>query len=528
MKAQLAFLALVLANTLSAQTRLASDFELATLEKQIARERDPIALTAAHLNLGDLRASRTESSLSRAEYSTALRSAEKERRASRTRSDLAGYALATAYSGLSSAKLGRGADAFDAFEESIRYASNSPRIWNLYASAMSLLRLDRKAVATARNAVAIATRDFERYPTTSNRLDLEVYRYALASSLTRLGERSEAADLLASIIESLASSKLDAVRREITRAESFEIYSSARGEVSAYLSLLSRSRLRLAALHEEAGRGDDARRLYEEALTLRSDDPTALAGLARLATGAPDRRRYFREAFAANPFAFSLIEEYERYLQGGGQPAEKGSMPASAVQGAVEALARGESRTAAELLVPLIEKFPENDALRFLQTRSDIALGDFDAALRDIERVHDTKAKRQLKAALAEATGRDERPLALVQPKAPVGDASQEDLRALMVRLSRDTLTPEERERLDSLEISSLVRFDPATPGAPQTTTFRSGRIGGVRFRFSNPTTFAGTYAGDQPLRLTFRVLGATQSDGADALLLEPLRVSVP
>jgi hypothetical protein len=37
--------------------------------------------------------------------------------------------------------------------------------------------------------------------------------------------------------------------------------------------------------------------------------------------------------------------------------------------------------------------------------------------------------------------------------------------------------------------------------------------------------TFNGTFAAGVPLRLTYRILGATQLTGADALLLEPLRL---
>ena len=46
-----------------------------------------------------------------------------------------------------------------------------------------------------------------------------------------------------------------------------------------------------------------------------------------------------------------------------------------------------------------------------------------------------------------------------------------------------------------------------------------------MRFRFPEPMTFNGTFAAGVPLRLTYRILGATQLNGADALLLEPMRL---
>jgi hypothetical protein len=62
----------------------------------------------------------------------------------------------------------------------------------------------------------------------------------------------------------------------------------------------------------------------------------------------------------------------------------------------------------------------------------------------------------------------------------------------------------------------------PATAGQ---TIFETGTIDAVPFRFAEPIAFNGTFAPQTPLRLTYRILGATQQEGADALLLEPLRL---
>ena len=49
----------------------------------------------------------------------------------------------------------------------------------------------------------------------------------------------------------------------------------------------------------------------------RSDDPTALAAMARLSTSADERERYYAAAFDANPFSLPLIRDYQKYLSVG-------------------------------------------------------------------------------------------------------------------------------------------------------------------------------------------------------------------
>src|SRR5205823_3988363 len=103
---------LLLAPALAAQTRIASDFEIAQMEKQVTRSRDFLSQLSGHLNLGDLRMTRSEVSLGRAEYGKALEIASGERLDARRASELARYATATAYAGLAEAKLGGGAQSF--------------------------------------------------------------------------------------------------------------------------------------------------------------------------------------------------------------------------------------------------------------------------------------------------------------------------------------------------------------------------------------------------------------------------------
>ncbi|MEO8053497.1 MAG: hypothetical protein ABI833_24120, partial [Acidobacteriota bacterium] len=51
---------------------------------------------------------------------------------------------------------------------------------------------------------------------------------------------------------------------------------------------------------------------YEQVLAGRTDDPTAVAALARITSSEDDRNRYYTDAFDANPFSLDLIRESRR------------------------------------------------------------------------------------------------------------------------------------------------------------------------------------------------------------------------
>src|SRR5262249_636349 len=248
-----------------AQTRIASDFELQQMQRQVENARDFLSQLSGHMNLGDLRLIRNEPALARAEYMTALDIATKQRADARRASDLTRYATATSYAALAKAKLGDAADAFALAEEAMRYSSESAKSWNLYASMMAELRLPAKAASAARNAVAIASRE-------NTPLDLAIYRYTLAIAL---GQPPQPEQLPTGVAQSLRSPAFDDLRRQAARAESFEIYSTARGDVAAYVSILNRAQLRLGRLYEDRGDLVRAREQYTNVLAARSDDPTA-------------------------------------------------------------------------------------------------------------------------------------------------------------------------------------------------------------------------------------------------------------
>jgi len=445
--------ALVLA--LLFQTRIASDFEIEQMQKQLASSHDFLSQLSAHLNLGDLRATRNENALSRAEYAKAFDLASKQRVEARRASNLSQYATATAYAGLAKAKLGDGAQAFALLDEATRYASDDAKTWNLFSTGMSLVGRTSKATSAARNAVALA----------DNQLDLNIYRYTLASSL---GDTEESERLLIRVVDELQSPAFASLRREIARKESFEIYSTARGEEAAYLSLLNRTRLRLASMYEKRGDAAKARVTYESVLKDRNDEPVALAGIARLSRSERD----YAEAFEANPFSLELIRDYKQRLP------NNDKVEGDTLGAQVRRALRGDARAA----LLLQKRYPGNDAIRSLvATKTDILWLHGDAI---------------------------------------AATPSPAELRALLTH----QLTAEERRALDQVTLTANASFDaqgPSTALGMTTTIFETGTIGDVKIRFSEPTAFTGTFAPNTPLRLTFRILGAAD----DALLIEPLKL---
>lgn len=464
------------------QPRLASAFEIAQMEKQLARSRGFEAQLSGRLNLGDVRAARRELSLALREYQTALELAAAERLDARGASSLARYAVATSYAALAAAKLGREADAWSWIEEALRYSSDDPETWNLSSSAMRILGHPRKAVAAARNAVAIAGES-------DDPLDLAVYRYALATALSEAGEQREAETILVELTTALHSTAFESLQRDVAREEAFEVYSSARGDVAAYVSLLNRSQLRLASLYEERGARELARSEYRRVLDARSDDVTALAALARLASTDHEREQLYAEAFEANPLSPALVREYQRHLRanpGVAVSASESASTGSMMRAALALAHRGDRRRARSTFESLLARFPESETLQSL--------------------IRETAAPRQID---------------VPSGVSPAG----EELRALQQGF--DQLTPEQRVALDARIYTGIVTFDAATADNQGRVAFASGTIEGIPFRFSEPTVFVGTFDPGRPLRLSYRILGVTRSGVRDALLFEPVRLEV-
>jgi hypothetical protein len=266
------------------------------------------------------------------------------------------------------------------------------------------------------------------------------------------------------------------------RREAFEIYSSARGEASSYISLLNRSQLRLASLYEARGDAALARHQYENVVASRSDDPTALAGIARLSQSG----EHFAEAFDANPFSLTLVRDYQRYLATHRDEQAEGESAGARVRRVLIAMNRGESQAAKTMLDQLDRQYADNDTLRTL--RAEVS--------------HPAEVPAFLRGGATTAT------------------PSASELRSIISLFNQNRLTPEQRAAIDKLTFTSTVQFDDAK-SQPQQTVFEFGDIDGVRFHFGEPMAFTGDFAARTPLRLTYRILGASD----DKLLLEPIQL---
>jgi len=447
------------------ETRIASDFEMQQMERQAATAKDFESQLSAHLNLGDLHQTRNETAAANAEYRKVLDITANERAARRKQGDMARYATATMYAGYTHATLGEEAAAFELLDEATRYAGDDAKTWNLYADAMGRLSFRDKAAAAARNAIAIGERKGE------SPLDLAVYRFTLSAYVPR----PEGIELLENVVAALKSKQFDSVRREVARHESFESYSTVRGDATAYVSLLNRSQLRLAREYEASGDVARARKTYQDVLAIRSDDPTALAAIARLSQSNEERARYFIDAFDANPFSLDTIRAYEQWLRAGGSIVDNSTSPGAQVRHAVEQIVRGERPS----LDALMKQFPNNDTLRDLATMSRAA------------------------------------PPAFLSGNATNVAPAVEELRALM----QLDLTPDQRVALDRIIFTSRVTFNTGPPAPAGQTIFESGTIGDVPFKFSEPVAFSGTFPA--AATLTYRILGVSGS----ALLLEPVKL---
>ena len=510
------------------EARIASDFEIAAAQKQLQEQRDPLVRMAAHLNLGDLYASRHEASVAQTHYRSALEMADRERRNTRLHSDLNGYALSTAYVGLAQAKLGHRAASINAFDEAMRYASDSAKLWNLYSSGMTLLGQSPKAVAAGRRAVRIAVSAAGNSPGASTQLDLAVYRYSLASALLAEDHTAEAEELLRQIVSSLESPSFDSLRDDIARREKFEVFSTTRNDADSYLTLMNRARLRLAKIHEARGEILQAREQLERVLELRSDDPTALTTLARLAGGSDDRERSFADAFAANPFSMTLIREYETYVRSARPGLPEDSTAASRVQRAVQFEVTGRHSEAIMQLEALQARFPENDVIRFLMARNQLHSAGTAAAREALPLLTKSpELHEELQHLIADAEAETSLPPQfLLSEVNTVARPGPGELARLVALIRTNRLTPEARTRLDAVTLAATVEFAERVSATDATTTFERGMVDGIPFRFQQPTEFHGGFAAGERLELEFRVLGVSQRGSEAELVLEPLRIS--
>ena len=467
-----------------AQTHIASDVEIRQMEEAARKASSFPARVSAHINLGELRMDRNESAAAQQEFETALRIARDEKNDARRERDLQRYALACGWSGVALADLGRGAEAFADLEEAVRYQADSPSVWNHYSVAMFRLGKNEKAIGAARNSVAAAERKTAAHATVRDELDLDIDRLALAGALLELDDRSaseEAESILRDIAASLDGEAFQSVRAAVAKHEEFQLLTAPTTETGLYLALFHRSHLRLARLYENAGAAQKAIAEYQAVLGRRSDEPSALAGMARLSSDPKERDRYFILSLDANPFAPDVIDDYDQLVAAGNaSPAAPTGSVGSRVRLAVQQLHGRDYRGARETLQALLAAHPNNDVLQSLLAR--------------VERESAPAGK----------------PWFLTKPAKIAIGPTEAELRAVLSLFATNAMSAEERALLDREEFSNIAAFDAG---------LQQGTIHRVPMRFQSPVR-----ASSQTVRVIYRILGATTVDGRDALLLELVR----
>jgi hypothetical protein len=196
---------------------------------------------------------------------------------------------------------------------------------------------------------------------------------------------------------------------------------------------------------------------------------------------------HFAEAFDANPFSLTLVRDYQRYLTTHRGEQADGDSAGARMRRVLIAMNRGELHAEKTALDELGKEYPDNDTLRTLRA--------------ELNRPNEAPAF--LRAGVTTAT------------------PSAADLRSLIALFNDNRLTPDQRRALDKIAFTSVAQFDERKDAAANQTAFEAGDIDGVRFRFSEPMAFNGDFAAHAPLRLTYRVLGASN----DELLLEPIQL---
>ena len=292
------------------------------MQQQLARSHDFLSQLSGHLNLGDARSRAARARWRAREYAQAYELAANERLDARRASDLARYATATSYAALAEAKLGRDANAFELSEEAIRYESGEAKTWNLYASTMSLLRKPAKAASASRNAVALARRDLAQSPDTRQppRPRHLPIRAGVGADRDGADERGRAAARRSDDVASLARVRFAQARRRAARSRSRSTPRRAARRRRTSRCSIARN-CGSASLYESRGDAARARQQYENVLAARSDDPTALAAIARLSqSGRAFRRGVRRESvFAAARARLSALPGHASRRAGRGR-----------------------------------------------------------------------------------------------------------------------------------------------------------------------------------------------------------------
>jgi tetratricopeptide (TPR) repeat protein len=510
---------LVAGSLIAAEPRLTSDYEIEIARRQLERAGTSREKIAPNMNLGDIYAARHEQEASESHYRAALQIAGEMVRGARNRADMSSYADAVTYRAAALAKLGLAGDARAAFEEAIRYRSDDPSTWNLYASGMRVAGLPEKAEPAARNAVLLAEERRERGSRPKSILDVAIYRYSLASAVYEQRRADpEIGELLVEVVRALDGPELANVRKRAREQEIFEVFTIVRSDADALVSLLNRALLLLGRHYEARGESVAARAAWERVLRMREDDPVALAGLARLATTPRETSQWHLSSLEANPWSIAQLRQYEAFAESPDAPPPAGSSAGSAIQRAVWLLSRDRAAEASAEIDRIQMAHGERAATIYLKARAAIALGNAAEAESLIARLGDLPEAELLRrriSARSEALASSAEILASLD--SPVVDPTS-DLLIGLARLVSESRSPAELTRIDALLFQGIVDLDEALIRDGGRTVFASGTIDGTPFRFSSPVAFQGDLS-DGEHRLEFRLAGIAGS----TLLLEPL-----
>ncbi|MGK2858625.1 MAG: hypothetical protein ACSLFQ_15600, partial [Thermoanaerobaculia bacterium] len=457
-------LLLVFASSLvAAEPRLTSDYEIEIARRQLERAHTSREKIAPNLNLGDIFATRHETEAAESHYRAALRIAEEMAHGARKRSDLSSYADAVTYRAAALAKLGLAGDARAAFEEAIRYRSDDPSTWNLYASGMRVAGLPDKAEAASRNAVLLAEEQRDRKAGPKATLDIAIYRYALAGAIyEQRREDPEVGELLAAVVTALDGPGLAKVRQRAREQENFEIFTIGRSDEDALVSLLNRALLLLGRHHEARGETAAARSAWERVLRMREDDPVALAGLARLATTPRETSQWHLSSLEANPWSIPQIRQYEAFAESPDAPQPNGSSPGAAMQRAVWLLARDRGAEASVEIDRIENAHGERPATIYLKARAAIGRGNAEEAeslIRRLGVLPEAALLRRTMSARSESLASSAEILASLE--SPVVDPTS-DLLVGLARLVSESGSQAELAQIDALLFQGTVDLDEA------------------------------------------------------------------
>lgn len=505
---------LVLAMALAdapARAQSADDHELRTNQRLHETARTAADRFAAAMNLGDIHAGRGGREEARRWWSRARSVAAEERERLRSSGNLSGSARFSAWEAVAASALGDRAEAIALFEQARRILPGDAALLGRYANAELSHGAAEHAVNLARAALAhSALPGGDR-----TLLDYATIEYTLARALAAAGDAPASASRARAMIERLEGPAARSLRERAAAREEFTVIGTARGDAEALTTLLVRGHLHLATHEERAGNRQAALEHARRALLVRSDQPEALALVARIRGESSD----WLQAFSSSPLDRQLHLQYRSALRAGLPPLDPaGDSLAALAMKSVEAIEQRRWSTAAILIDQMKRRSGAQDALLALEAESLAGQGRAAEARDLIARIRSRSLAQGIDIPHAPASGAVELP----------ADGSRlyalelERIEALLVSpASAAGLIPQLEERTYE---SLVILENPAVQGG---VTAATGAVvhGGdnLTLRFMSPVRFRGDFSGETVI-LTYSILAADH----EGLVVEPSGVRLP